>query len=760
MFKRATLLAVLLLSPTAARAAEPLASIASIRALGNSQAAASLPVRFEATVTYYSAFENAMFVQEGDHGIFVMPAHEVPVRAGDRVEVEGITAGSFRPIVDQARIVFLHHGGLPPAAPAGFDELMRIKRDSQLVSLRGVIRSADVEISQTVRSTRLQMSTDGGIVHLRMNSIDPAPLKDLLDAEVEVTGVAGGFFDGKMHATGVLLHVASLDGIRIVRRAQTIPWQLPLTPMDEIMGSYHERSLTRRVRVHGIVTYFQPGASLVLQSGEKSLWVLTQTNMPLRIGDEVDASGFPDVYNGFLTLTNSEIQPTAQHAPLAPRALSWAELASSHHIFDLVQSEGTLLMAVREASQDEYVLVKDGHLFSAVYRHPELEGFVSLAPMKEVPIGSKIRVSGICLQKSTRPFDNEVPFDILLRDFNDIEVVARPSLLNNRNLLSLIGLLMAALVAVSLRGWYLGRKMLRQTESAAALERQRSRILEEINTSKPLAEILARIAAMVSMQLRGAPPCWCEIAGGATVGERPAISDGLRIVCQEIPARTGPALGSLSAALPTDSQPTLQEAETIAAGVRLAALAIESQRLHADLYRRSEYDLLTDIHNRFSLERYLDSCIANAHQEARVFGLIYIDLDDFKHINDHYGHHIGDFFLQEVARRIKRQLRAQDMLARVGGDEFALLLPSVHSRAGVEEVAHRIVRGFDTPFAVEGLILSGSASLGIAMYPENGMSKDDLLRVADQAMYAEKFGKRIQRELAADASANATTESA
>jgi diguanylate cyclase (GGDEF)-like protein len=126
--------------------------------------------------------------------------------------------------------------------------------------------------------------------------------------------------------------------------------------------------------------------------------------------------------------------------------------------------------------------------------------------------------------------------------------------------------------------------------------------------------------------------------------------------------------------------------------------------------------------------------------------LIYIDLDDFKLINDQYGHHIGDYFLQEVARRIKRQLRSVDMLARIGGDEFVLLLPSVRSRADVDEVASRIARNFDTPFAVEGLILPGAASLGIAMYPENGLNKDELFRFADQAMYVAKFAKRQQRD--------------
>src|SRR5208337_962171 len=108
-----------------------------------------------------------------------------------------------------------------------------------------------------------------------------------------------------------------------------------------------------------------------------------------------------------------------------------------------------------------------------------------------------------------------------------------------------------------------------------------------------------------------------------------------------------------------------------------AALAIETRRLYTDLRRRSEFDLLTDIPNRFALEKLMDGRIEEARQTSSILGLIYIDLDRFKQINDQYGHHVGDIFLQEVANRMKRQLRGADMLARLGGDEFAALVSVV-----------------------------------------------------------------------------------
>ena len=125
---------------------------------------------------------------------------------------------------------------------------------------------------------------------------------------------------------------------------------------------------------------------------------------------------------------------------------------------------------------------------------------------------------------------------------------------------------------------------------------------------------------------------------------------------------------------------------------------------------------------------------------------VYVDLDGFKRVNDFYGHHSGDLYLQEAALRMKRQLRSHDMLARVGGDEFVALIPDAHCRADVEEVASRLEHCFKAPFAIEGHLIRGSASIGIAVYPEDGATKDRLLDTADTAMYEIKRNRnRVDR---------------
>jgi len=729
-----------------------LTSLDAIHGLSNAEAGKHFPVDFEATVTYFRTDDRTLFVQEGNAAIYLFTARNLKLVPGDRVRVRGITAPSFRPIVETNDIAVLYHGDPPKPIPASYDEMVRIQHDAMLVTVRAVVRSADVVLNNNVRLIYLHMLADGGTVDASVKSGDGSGLKELLDAEVEVTGVASAIFDSKMQQTGVMLHSNTMADVKVLKPAGTSPWTLPVTPMDTILAEYRVRDLTTRVRVHGTITYYQPGVAVVLQDGSKSIWIDTETSDPLQIGDIADANGFPDVHSGFLNLVRGEIQDSHLQAPIEPRPGTWEDLSTSDnvqfgHIYDLVSIEGKVVTEAREAEQDEYVLDTNGHLFTAIYHHSDKASLIPLPPMKQVPLGSMVRVSGVCVELSSNQRNGPVPFNILLRSFDDITVVARPSLLTVRNLILLVGVLLAVVFAVGARGWAIERRVRRQTASLALIEQRRSRILEDINGSRPLAEIVEEITELVSFKLRGAP-CWCQIADGAQLGNRPRNLTGLRIVRNEIPAHTGPALGDLSAGFDALDKPRNNESETLSMAVALTALAIETRRLYSDLRHRSEFDLLTDIHNRFSLDKYLDRQIDETRQNAGIFGLIYIDLDKFKQVNDVYGHLVGDQYLQEVALRMKRQLRGVDMLARLGGDEFAVLLPRVRNRAKVEEIAQRLDRSFEEPFPIEGLVLHGSASVGIALYPEDGVTKDDLLSAADAAMYvAKKTRRRIETKV-------------
>ena len=717
-----------------------LTTLRAVHALTNDEASRGLPVAFEATVTYYRSIEKTLFVQDGDTGIYVSPPNGIKVVPGDRVLVRGKTQNSFNPFVVGESITLLGRGPLPKPVPARFDQMIRAETDCRLVTVRGQVRSADM--MPNVPFAFLQLLTDGGYFDATVDGDGALALEGMLDADVELTGVASERFDSKMQVTGILVHIQSIADIKVLNRADTSPWSLPATPMDRALAGFHVNDSTQRVRVRGTITYYEPGAAVILQDGVRSIWIATQTRASLQLGDIADATGFPDAHDGFLNLAHGEIRDTHVRAPVTPLPATWQTLTphgngSPGHHYDLVSIEGQVVTQVREASQDEYVLSTDGKLFSAIYRH--LGGPPQSAT--QIPAGSRVRVTGICVLEASNPFLDQVPFDILMRSPDDIAVVAPPSLLNVRNLIIAVGVMLLVVLVVGARDLLIQRRVRAQAASLAYFETRRSHILEDINGSRPLAEIVEEITELVSFRLHGAP-CWCQIVGGALLGNCPPEQAGLRIVQREIPGRSGQPLGTTFAALDPLTKPAENESATLSFAAGLTALAIETRRLYSDLVHRSEFDLLTDIQNRFSLEQHLDRQIREARATAGTFGLIYIDLDQFKQVNDSYGHHVGDLYLQEAALRMKRQLRSNDKLARLGGDEFVALVPVVGSRADVEEMARRLERCFDEPFVFEGYILHGAASVGIAVFPQDATTVDALLSFADQAMYVNKHTRR------------------
>jgi diguanylate cyclase (GGDEF)-like protein len=739
--------------PAVAATPAPLSTLSSIVALSNAEAAKGLPVVFEATITYLRPEVRTMFVQDGDAAIFVGIEPALKLSLGDRIQVQGKTVASFRPDVIADSVTVLRHGDLPNPLPANFDELIRVQHDCMLVTVHGIVRSADTRSDWMGTHGTVQLQTDGGYMLVLLDDFPSATAEALLDAEVEVTGVAAGDFDGKMQMHGVRIYSSSQRYVKVLRRAPNNPWTLPLTPMDQVISGYHVVDRTQRVRVHGSITYYHPGTAVVLQDGAKSLWIATTTFDPLVVGDVVDATGFPEAHNGFLALTRGEIRDSHRQAPVAPIPATRKELAQSFHVMDLVSVEGEVVTAIHGGTQDEYHLMADGQMFTAIFTHPIYEQ--SPTVMKQVPVGSRVRATGICITENSNPFSGETSFDILIRDFDDITLIARPSLINTRNLLLALTLALGVVFVVSAWGWTLRRKvriqtaaLARRAEAEAALERRsaqlemrRSAILEEINKSQPLSQTLQKITEMVSFGLKGAP-CWIELYDQDSLWDCAQEALGLRVVRCSIISHERTSLGALAAGFDPFAPVSENEQESLSSGARLAALAIETHRLYKDLRRRSEFDLLTDILNRFSLENRLNLLIEDSRLQASLFGLIYIDLDKFKQINDLYGHHIGDLYLKNVALRMNRQIRFKDTLARLGGDEFAVLVAAVRDRAELSEIALRLERCFDEPFNLDGIVLNGSASVGIALYPQDGTSKDEILNAADAAMYAAKNAKR------------------
>lgn len=185
--------------------------------------------------------------------------------------------------------------------------------------------------------------------------------------------------------------------------------------------------------------------------------------------------------------------------------------------------------------------------------------------------------------------------------------------------------------------------------------------------------------------------------------------------------------------------------------IRLKSLQIREQmaeleRSRAALQEEATHDPLTGLANRRLFYDRLQRAILHAHRYGGKVGILYVDLDRFKEINDQHGHHVGDAVLTEVARRLTSSTRDSDSVARLGGDEFAVLLDGVQGRDDFLAAARKIELALnaDTPFY--GLEVEIAASIGQALYPEDGRDEDALIRAADAAMYRVKSGCESERQ--------------
>lgn len=156
------------------------------------------------------------------------------------------------------------------------------------------------------------------------------------------------------------------------------------------------------------------------------------------------------------------------------------------------------------------------------------------------------------------------------------------------------------------------------------------------------------------------------------------------------------------------------------------------------LYRQANYDTITDLPNRSLFTERLGHTARQSHRNNSSMALLFLDLDRFKQVNDTLGHHVGDELLAQVAERLESCIRENDTLARIGGDEFALILADVSGGQNAATVAEKTIAKLSEPFEVEGGEVRTGASIGIALYPQNAEDLDRLRRYADIAMYEAK----------------------
>lgn len=169
----------------------------------------------------------------------------------------------------------------------------------------------------------------------------------------------------------------------------------------------------------------------------------------------------------------------------------------------------------------------------------------------------------------------------------------------------------------------------------------------------------------------------------------------------------------------------------------------EQKQSEAQIQHLASYDSLTDLPNRALLSDRIERALLSARRHGFKLAIFFLDLDKFKAINDEWGHEIGDWLLQNAAKRMVESVRESDTIARIGGDEFIVLLPSIATALDACTVADKIRRTLNQPFVTpDGTALAVSCSIGVALFPEDGDNERELLHAADEAMYRAKKSDR------------------
>lgn len=217
-----------------------------------------------------------------------------------------------------------------------------------------------------------------------------------------------------------------------------------------------------------------------------------------------------------------------------------------------------------------------------------------------------------------------------------------------------------------------------------------------------------------------------------------ALQHGLQACWSEpVLSDQGEVLGTVALYADSVRNPTDLELRTLREAAQLAAIAISRGQLYRQLEHQAHYDALTGLPNRRLLLEHLGRALGHAEHYGALLGVLMLDLDNFKEVNDSLGHSAGDLLLCEVAERLQGCLPPGASVARSGGDEFVFIVPLSH-RDDAARFASDITGALRAPFVVQGRTFRIGASIGISLYPEHALELETLLKTADSAMYAAK----------------------
>jgi diguanylate cyclase (GGDEF)-like protein/PAS domain S-box-containing protein len=721
---------------------EPLTTISALQSITSVQASYGLAVHIQGQITYVDTGFEMMFIHDRTGSAFVKVDPKTRGLAqGELVILDGVTtpgAGGAFIIKPKIRII----GKRPLPAPRKFDlaALDRGGGDSDYVTTEGILRPG----KPSWQHTSLLLVDDNVSVPIFVPGGVNADILRFTGARVRVTGVSGDRTDGANRREGANLWVQKINNIEIQNRGFQDMMDARLMLAADLQRSFPSQQArsVQAVHLRGRVLW-HVGEEFVIEDASEAITVRTPLEMRIDTGDLVDVVGFPEREKGLVSVVDARVRISETGLPQPPTraALKWS-LADALHLGrdgDVIRMAGRVVSESRDKKRFSFRLEDRVGTFEVLVGAVEDQSSIfTVAPGSMLEATGTLRLlPGINSNRSK---------SVLLLVNSPSDIVVRNSRSFNWRLFvtacAAAVLLAAVLWVVQMRrALRIKTALLRaQMQQEAQLENRYRRLFERnlaaVFRWRPSGEITECNEAFARMLGFDSPEKLVGMSYWSLLSDNPgrmqtaaleATSGRESRLCR-VDGSTVYLLENITAV----NDGGEQHYETVALDVT------ELKRAQDAAQRDADVDALTGLPNRRRFSRLVRRQMQAGAQKQKALGLLYMDLDGFKAVNDTLGHVTGDWLLQQVALRLGALLSAGDHLCRIGGDEFAVLLTRPESVVEPRSVAQALLHCLQVPFRLNGQDLLVGASIGISSFPDLASGYEALMQQADSAMYLAK----------------------
>jgi len=720
--------------------------------LSQSEAGKSIPVELEAEVTYSDPEWGILFVQDQTGGTYIdVHGRFTKYATNERVRVEGVSgAGATGTFVAQPKIIVLGPGAPVKPEPKSIAELDAGAGTGSLVVTEGVLHPCEKVWNRAC----FRIFDGDKLVWLILPQPDNQAAQSLIGATVRVRGVCGSHLNDAYRRVAVQLFANSLEDITVETQPLPNSFSSSIVSAQDLRPQEADERFVHQTHVRGRVIWQSPGL-FSIRDNSGTMFVGTARNVAVHTGSTVDAIGFPRHGEFGLELADSAVRVSADQsktAKIATLHLTAAEVVKRSLDGSCVHLKAHLISQSTNATEVVYQLQDGDQRFKAVLLRSDASGAaVGLAP------DSVLELTGVALLQRGGHEEGE-PFLLLVESPSDIVVQGGFGWLTLKRALIILCAISFCVIVPLAWGMILKRTVRKQTAVI------RARLENELHLESKYRRLFERNLAAVFFWRPGGAIVDCNLAFVKLLGlHTRADLIGRSYWDLEIdPARRAQlksdlqkeeSLSNCNASLRRDDGVTVYLLTNITPvqsreGVvyETTAIDVSQLRLNQEELQRAKdaavYDSLNDpltgLPNRRFLSDALSSLLVEAGKKGGMVALLYMDLTEFKLVNDSLGHPIGDALLAQVAARLRSWVREGDLLGRLGGDEFLVVMNQLHAREEAVRTAENLLDAIADPFEVKGHVLAIGASIGISIFPYDATDAEELIQQADSAMYVAK----------------------